>query len=215
MKKLFLILLGVVLAHQCIVSQNIRERRLYLNEYVSPDELVSMSKTLVFDKAMLLFSDFTKKYLNKIVVDATNNKKEIGIDIVNMYWIQAFETVLRANQLWYDERDEFLYVYAPIDSIKLTGTQAKATVSVPIDTTAKVLLRQRDVRISSVFFTVDVAKSLNAGINWSFFYTGDTTAGRPTQFGSELYSGITDPKQQQTGTGGTGNQAIPPGFFGA
>jgi type IV pilus assembly protein PilQ len=179
---------------QYTVPQNNRERRLYLNDYVAPEELVSMSKSLPFDKAMLLFSDFSKKYLNKIVVDASNSKKPIGVDVENMYWMQAFENVLRANKLWYDEREEFFYVYAPADTASATsggftggGTGAKA------DSMGRMLLRQRDIRISSVFFTVDVVKSLSAGINWNFFYSGDSTNGTPTRFGANLNTGQTDP----------------------
>ena len=85
-------------------SQSNREKRMFLNEYVAPEELVSMSKSLAFDKAILLFSDFSKKYMNKIIVDVSNNKKPIGVDVENTYWYQAFENVLRSNGMWYDER---------------------------------------------------------------------------------------------------------------
>ncbi|MEW6061579.1 MAG: type II and III secretion system protein [Bacteroidota bacterium] len=214
MKRLIMIVAGVLLLHQFTNGQTNRERRLILNEYIAPEELVSMSKTLPFDKALSLFGDFSKKYLNKIIVDATNNKQPIGIDIENKYWLQAFEDVLRANKLWYDEREEFFYVYMPVDSTKLQGPVAAAAAA--IDSTSKVLFKQRDILISSVFFTVDVVKSLDAGINWRFFYTGDTTRPgvRPSQFGGEFYSGLRDP-QQQTGTGGgtSGGQTTTTGFF--
>lgn len=207
MNRSILILVGMLAVLQCALSQTNRERRLYLNEYVAPEELVSMSKSLQFDKAMSLFSEFSKKYLNKIIVDATNSKKPIGVDVENMYWLQAFESVLRTNGLWYDEREEFFYVHAPIDTTKTTV--AGVTVAgVPIDTTGKMLLRQRDVRISSVFFTVDVVKSLTAGINWSFFYTGDTTRGRTSQFGAEFFGGITEPGQSSSGFFGSAIPAI-------
>ncbi len=217
MKRMIVLTICVVLMSMSASAQNNRERRLLLNEYVSPEELVSMSKTLSFDKAILLFSDFSKKYMNKIIVDVSNNKKPIGVDVENTYWYQAFESVLRANQLWYDEREEFFYVYSPKDSQQTAGgtTSPGAMASAAlIDSAGKVLLKQRDIRISSVFFTVDVVKSLNAGINWSFFYSGDTTqaGSRPTQFGTEFYGGFQDPKAS-TGTSGA-STTISPGFFG-
>lgn len=215
MKRLMLLIAGVVFIHQFSVAQTNRERRLILNDYVAPEELVSMSKTLPFDKAMSLFSDFSKRYLNKIIVDATNNKQAIGIDVENKYWLQAFEDVLRGNKLWYDEREEFFYVYAPADSEKAQGAVAAFVAS--IDSTSKVLFRQRDIRISSVFFTVDVIKSLDAGINWKFLYKGDTTVAgsTPSQFGGEFYSGFQDPQAQQSGSGGGSGAAttVAPGFF--
>ncbi len=218
MKRMIILALCFVLMSLSTSAQNNRERRLLLNDYVSPEELVSMSKSLPFDKALLLFSDFSKKYMNKIIVDVSNNKKPIGVDIANTYWYQAFEGVLRANELWYDEREEFFYVYSPKDSQKVQSgaVGSGGMTSAQIDSTGKVLLKQRDIRISSVFFTVDVLKSLQAGINWSFFYSGDTTqaGSRPTQFGTEMYSGILDPKTKTAGTSGSAAAAISPGFFG-
>lgn len=215
MKRLMLLFAGVVLFHQITVGQTNRERRLILNDYVAPEELVSMSKTLPFDKAMMLFSDFSKRYLNKIIVDATNSKQQIGTDIENKYWLQAFEDVLRGNKLWYDEREEFFYVYAPGDSLKAQGAVAQFAAS--IDSTSKVLFKQRDIRISSVFFTVDVVKSLDAGINWKFLYKGDTTqlGSTPSQFGGEFSSGFQDPQAQQSTGGSSGGAAttVAPGFF--
>ncbi len=216
MKPLTLFFLLLIVSASALNAQNNRERRLLLNDYVSPEELVSMSKTLPFDKAVLLFSDFSKKYMNKIIVDVSNNKNPIGVDVENTYWYQAFEGVLRHNGLWYDEREEFFYVYSPKDSAAAKsspGAVGAAQAQAAIDSTGKVLFKQRDIRISSVFFTVDVVKSLTAGINWSFFYAGDTTAGRTTQFGTEFYGGIQDPKAQ-SGTGSGGATAISPGFFG-
>lgn len=220
MKKYFFIIFVIIcFAVTGSEAQNQKERRMILNEYVSPEELVSMSKSLTFDKAMLLFSDFSKKFMNKIIVDNSNNKKPIGIDIENKYWLQAFEDVLRANNEWYDEREEYFQVYEPVDSSKLAKQAAQALAATPIDSTGKVIFRNRDIRISSVFLTVDVIKSLEAGINWSFLYKGDTTlvGVRPSQFGAQFNSGIQDPDKVQSSTGGSGGQGaqtITRGFFG-
>ncbi len=197
MKRLTVLLTIVFFLGSFAFAQNNREKRLMLNEYVSPDELVSMSKTLQFDKAVLLFSDFSKKYMNKIIVDVSSNKKPIGVDVENMYWYQAFENVLRTNGMWYDEREEFFYVYSTGDSQKVVSSTGQVVSSGRaagiIDTTGRVLLRQRDIRISSVFFNVDVVKSMNAGINWSYFYSGDSSGSKPTRFGAQFSSGILPP----------------------
>ena len=111
---------------QSMNAQSNRERRLILNDYVSPEELISMSKTLPFDKAVSLFTDFSKKYLNKIIVDPTNNKKEIGVDVENMYWLQAFETVLRANSLWYEEKEEYFQIFNSLDSTRAMASSGAA-----------------------------------------------------------------------------------------
>jgi type IV pilus assembly protein PilQ len=214
MKRTLFLITGILMLMQYSTSQTNRERRLLLQDYVAPEELVSMSQSLPFDRAMLLFSDFSKRYLNKIIVDASNKKDPIGVDVENKYWLQALEDVLRANKMWYDEREEFFYVYSPADSQKAVSPAAAAGKAA-IDSTSKVLFKQRDIRISSVFFTVDVVKSLNAGINWSFLYKGDTTqaGARPTQFGGEFYSGFQDPQAATGGTGGAGAQTVTQGFF--
>jgi type IV pilus assembly protein PilQ len=193
MKRTLFFFTGILVLMQFSESQTNRERRLILNDYVAPEELVSMAQDLPFDRAMLLFSDFSKRYLNKIIVDASNKKSPIGLDIENKYWLQALEEVLRANAMWYDEREEFFYVYAPADSQKAVSPAAAATKAA-IDSTSRVLFNQRDIRISTVFFTVDVIKSLSAGINWSFSYLGDSTGGSvPTRFGGEFNAGFNDP----------------------
>ena len=212
MKHLIVLLPFFLFVGSFASAQNNREKRLMLNEYVSPEELVSMSKTLQFDKAILLFSDFSKKYMNKIIVDVSNNKKPIGVDVENMYWYQAFENVLRTNGLWYDEREEFFYVYSPADSQKVVDGGSGKVVSggsgtlAKVDSTGRMLLRQRDIRISSVFFNVDVVKSMNVGINWSYFYSGDTNSRtKPTKFGADFSSGLKAPTATLN----------PPGFFGS
>jgi general secretion pathway protein D len=199
MKRMIVLLTYVLLLGSIASAQNNREKRLLLNEYVSPEELVSMSKTLQFDKAILLFSDFSKKYLNKIIVDVSNNKKPIGVDVENMYWYQAFENVLRTNGLWYDEREEFFYVYSPADSQKVVSSTGQVISSGTrvVDTTGRMLLRQRDIRISTVFFDVNITKSLETGINWNFSGT-DTTK---TNFGAQFSSGIKAPTASLTSTG--------------
>ena len=197
-------------------AQSNRDRRLLLNEYVSPEELISMSKSLPFDKAMSLFTDFSKKYLNKIIVDPTNNHKEIGIDVENMYWLQAFETVLRSNSLWYEEKEEYFQILNPQDSTKATVTKG-GEAAIVRDSTSKAMLLSRDIKISTVFFSVDVSKSLNTGVNWSYLNFGDTTAGKTTSFGGQLKSSLEDPTKATTGSGtsgGTGTQTTPEGFIG-
>lgn len=207
MKRTMNVMLLFLLLTAAADAQTNREKRMYLNEYVSPEELVSISKSLPFDKAMLLFSDFSKKYMNKIIVDVSSNKQAIGVDIENTYWYSAFENILKTNGMWYDEREEFFYVYAVKDSMGKSMAQGGSSVpKAPADTTGRMLLQQRDVKISSIFFSVNVQKSLNAGINWNFLY-GDKSADT-TKFGGQFFGGVKDPNTTTTGGGGTQNTAV-------
>ncbi len=198
-----LIVCAVLFVLPAVQAQTLGERHLLLNQYISPEELVSMSKTLPFDKAISIFSDFSQKYMNKIIVDPKERKNEIGIDIQNMYWIQAFETVLRENNLWYVEREEYFQIYNPADSSQQTTKQQALS-----DTAGIKLLNSRDVKISSVFFSVDVVKSLNAGINWDVMFSRDSSqlGQQSTIVSGNLNSGVTDFTKQNQTISATNNQ---------
>ena len=79
MKRMIVLLTFVLLLGYIASAQNNREKRLMLNEYVSPEELVSMSKTLQFDKAVMLFSDFSKKYKIKLLLMSATIKKQLAL----------------------------------------------------------------------------------------------------------------------------------------
>ncbi len=212
-RSLLYLCAALIVGSYSATAQSNRERRLMLNEYVSPEELISMSKTLPFDKSVSLFTDFSKKYLNKIIVDPMNNKKEIGVDIENMYWLQAFETVLRANLLWYEEREEYFQIINP-DSLKRSAPIGGGTAAAR-DSISKAMLLSRDIKISTVFFSVDVSKTLNTGINWNYLYYGDTTAGKTTQFGGQFKSNLEDPTRAASSgaPGSTATQTQPDAFL--
>lgn len=211
-RSLFYLCAALIVGSLSATAQSNRERRLLLNEYVSPEELISMSKTLPFDKSVSLFTDFSKKYLNKIIVDPLNNKKEIGVDIENMYWLQAFETILRSNSLWYEEKEEYFQIFSPQDSLKGTMVKGGGTAAAK-DSTSKAMLLSRDIKISTVFFSVDVTKTLNTGINWSYLYYGDTLAGKTTQFGGQFKSNLEDPTKSTSGSGSTATLIQPDAFL--
>ena len=60
---------------------------------------------------------------------------------------------------------------------------------------------------------MDVVKSINAGVNWSFLYN-DTTR-RSTQVGGDFFAGVTDPtKQTQSSSSSSATQTQQPGFVG-
>ena len=50
----------------------------------------------------------------------------------------------------------------------------------------------RDIKISTVFFSVDVSKTLNTGINWTF---KDSNATNGSVYGGQLKSNLVNPDQ--------------------
>ncbi len=128
---------------------------------VSLQELVSMVKTTPFDQAVKVFSDLSKKSVNKVIVDPEGRKTAIGVNIDRMQWRDAFELVLQSNNLWYEEGDDY---------IKITGI-GKEEVKVPGGELKeeKPSLTSREVLISAVFFEADATLIRESGINWSLF----------------------------------------------
>jgi type IV pilus assembly protein PilQ len=216
-RNFLLLCAALIVGVQCVSAQNNRDRRLIFNDYVSPEELISMSKTLPFDKAVGLFTDFSKKYLNKIIVDPMNNKKEIGVDIENMYWLQAFETVLRANSLWYEEKEEYFQITSGLDSTKAfaAGGGSAANAAAGRDSSSRGMFLARDIKISTVFFSIDVSKTLNTGVNWTF---KDSTS-NGSQYGGQLKSNLENPDQQAaaaaagTSSGSSSATTLPDAFI--
>ncbi len=198
--KIFI--LACIFYNQLATAQNNREMRTLFKDSFSPEELVSISKTLPLDKALSLFNDFSKKYYNKIMV-YPKDTNSIGIDIENMYWYQAFEEVLRKKNYWYEEQEEYFKIF-PVEA---EGTTTTAGVPIPtnkIDSVAKSVFKKRDIKISTVFFNIDVNKSLNTGINWNYLYSGDTTGGPTTKFGAKNIGNLTT--GGTTGSGGSQQQ---------
>jgi Bacterial type II and III secretion system protein len=183
----------MLLSNATSVAQSNRERRLLLNDYVAPDEIVSLSATLPFDKALLVISDVSKKYASKILVNETALTAPTGVDINNMHWLQALETILHANNCWYEEKEEYFRIFALNGATVTMGADNKV-VALRVDTTGRMVMHARDVKISTWFFSLDVQKSLNYGINWNFFYSGDSSVSKPAvKFGGNLIGGLPDP----------------------
>lgn len=132
--------------------------------YISPDEIVTISRTMPFDKALAVVSEVSKKFVGKIIIDPDKRSTPIGVDITGMYWKEALELILRTNSLWYDEAADYLRI--------LSTPKGGATLGDEIPS-----LRSREVSISAVFFELDVEKLNESGINWSIYRGSNVNVG--------------------------------------
>lgn len=140
------------------------ERRAF-REYVSPEELVSIAPTTTMDKALAAISEVSNKFIKKIIVDTERRAMPIGVDIQGMQWRDALEAICRKNGLWYNEFENY---------IQITGAAGETAAG----TVGKVVgegfqrepahFRSREIRISAVFFEVNLTNLDEAGINWNF-----------------------------------------------
>lgn len=139
------------------------ERRI-LREYVSKDEIVSIAQTTPFDKALIVLSDVSRKFLGKVIIDPAKRTNPIGIDIRGMHWQDAFELILKVNNLWYTEYQD----YIEVTGAKGEQVTEKGPVGVRFEK-EPVTISSREIKISAVFFNVDLNKLHESGVNWSIF----------------------------------------------
>jgi hypothetical protein len=154
-----LLLLGALFSPLPSQSQTRAERERLEKNYIPPEQIVSMSFATPFDRAIAIFNELSKKFLGKIIVDPDKRTTPIGVDIESMQWRDAFERILRYNNLWYEETPDYFRVVS-----FGKGVEGKA-----IEKEEKPKLSDREVQISAVFYSVDVAKVRESGINWSIF----------------------------------------------
>jgi type IV pilus assembly protein PilQ len=147
-----------LLSFQSLAQTEAEKERLAKN-YIPPEQIVSLSFATPFDRAMVIFNELSKKFLGKIIIDPEKRTVPIGVDIESMQWRDAFERILRYNNLWYEETPDYFRVVSLVK-----GAEAKGALK-----EEKPKLTDREIQISAVFYSVDAAKARESGINWSIF----------------------------------------------
>ncbi|MDH3251686.1 MAG: hypothetical protein OEM41_02775, partial [Ignavibacteria bacterium] len=163
---LTLCLLGLVSSVAPGQGTSPAERRAF-REYTSPDALVSIAPTATLDKALAAISEVSKKSIGKIIVDTDRRDFPINVDVQGVQWRDALEMICRKNNIWYTEYENYL---------QITGAAGESggpvTVGGAPGGTTEILkevasFRSREIKISAVFFEVNLAKLEEVGINWS------------------------------------------------
>jgi general secretion pathway protein D len=168
----------------CVNAQGVTQsERKALREYTPPQELVSIAPTTPLDKALVAISEVSKKFTNKIIIDTERRTMPINVDIQGFQWRDALETICRKNGLSFTEYESYIQVASsaqgdvpggPITS----GRPVGGGVPVSADILKEVAsFRSREIKISAVFFEVNLSRLEEVGLNWSFMKsTSDYTA---------------------------------------
>jgi type IV pilus assembly protein PilQ len=117
---------------------------------------------MTFEQTIPILYELSKKYLGKILITDMNLTGPIGVDINKMHWLDAFELILRTNNLWYEERPDYVKIIIPADAIKKKELPPDA-----------ITVDSREVIISAIFFEADGSKLRQYGFNWDFFRAGE------------------------------------------
>jgi type IV pilus assembly protein PilQ len=150
------------------------ERKAF-REYTSPQELVSIAPTTSLDKALAAISEVSQKFVGKVIIDPERRNMPINVDIQGTYWREALEQICRANDIWYTEYENYIQLTGGMGGGERTMTSGPAGVAQSVDIQREVAnFRSREIKVSAVIFLVDLTKTEEVGINWSFMKsTGD------------------------------------------
>lgn len=138
------------------------ERR--FKTYQNPDELVTMSETLPFNQAIELLSKVSESVSGRRVVSTVEKTDPIGIEIVNMPYDKALLMVVNFAGLEYEMKEDVIIVSSKDEAEFEKSPDTYASIST------------REVKISAVFFEMDVQDARKVGFDWEVLLSGDKTS---------------------------------------
>ncbi len=176
MKKFFVCFVIVIFAAGSFYPQRHLEKQ--FKGYTNPEELVSLSPDISFNQAVELLSKVSVNITGKKIISTVDRSEPIGMDIRNMPYDKVLVILVQYANLLFEEREDVIV-------IKRKGEEKEKSP----ETYAAV--DSREVKISAVFFEMDVNASKERGVNWKFLLSK-----KGLDIGSEMRSFT---EQQQTG----------------
>lgn len=143
-----------------IFAQQYWERR--FKDYNNPDELVTMSESLPFNQAVDLLSKVSESVTGKRIVSTVEITDPIGVEIVNMPYDKALLIIVQYANLMFEEKQDIIVIKS-----KNEDEERSSETYASIDS--------REVKISAVFFEMDVQKSKTIGIDWEVLLSGESS----------------------------------------
>jgi type IV pilus assembly protein PilQ len=186
MKNLIVYLIFSLLLISQIFPQQYWERR--FKTYQNPDELVTMSETLPFNQAIELISKVSESLSGRRVVSTISKNDPIGIEITNMPYDKALLMIVNFAGLEFESKEDVIIVSSK------EGMEFEQTPETYAPVTT------REVKISAVFFEMDVQEAKKIGMDWELLLSGSDADI------SSLLRTETESAQGEGGEGGGGGQ---------
>ncbi|RKY94328.1 MAG: hypothetical protein DRQ01_02640 [Ignavibacteriae bacterium] len=142
-----------------VFPQKYWERR--FKTYQNPDELVTMSENLPFSQAIELLSKVSESTTGRRIVSTIQKDDPIGIEIDNMAYDKALMIIVQYAGLQFETKEDVIVVKRGNEVEQELTPETYAS----IDT--------REVKISAVFFEMDVQEAKKIGIDWEFLLSGE------------------------------------------
>jgi type IV pilus assembly protein PilQ len=193
MKKtaLFVVLVMVCAVREGAYAQGDQAWQKQTRGYTSPQELVSIAPTTPLDRALTAISEISKKFTGKIIIDTERRTMPINVDIQGMQWKDALESICRKNDIWFTEYENYIQIGAAAGSEGGKSQPGAITTTGPGGAAGNVEIqkevanfRSREVKISTVFFEVNLTKLDQAGIDWTFMKSSSNVDINSSFFGA-------------------------------
>jgi type IV pilus assembly protein PilQ len=152
MKAFILSFLLIIALSLPAFSQQYLERE--FKGYTNPDELVTLSPNLPFDQAILLLSKVSESIKGKRIVSTYQSSEPIQFEITNMQYEKALVVLVQYKGLMYEEKEDVIIVKKKGEKIDTRTADTYVPVS------------EREVKISAVFFEMEVNEARKRGIDW-------------------------------------------------
>ncbi len=166
-------------AGRLVAQQNIPYE---MQEYVNPDELVTLSSDTAFEEAIRILNSFAKEYEDKVIINQSNISGPIGLNIPTMHWRQALNYIATVNDLYVERTPEY-YEVKPRPG-KTAGKEESPREQ-------QITMGTREVKISATFFEGNRRLLRELGVDWSVIKNGKVTidaAGAQNVSQSELFT---------------------------
>lgn len=122
--------------------------------YTSPEEIVTLSENLSFNRAIELLSKVSETTRGKKIVSTVSMDTPIGIEIKNIPYDKALVVLVQYVGLIFEEKEDVIIVKKKFQEVDSRTPETYASVD------------SREVKISAIFFELDVAESRQRGIDW-------------------------------------------------
>jgi type IV pilus assembly protein PilQ len=160
--------------------------------YRSPDELITLSANVSFNQAVALLSKVSESVSGKRILSTVDLDQPIGIEINNMAYDKALIVLIQYAGLTYEEKEDVVIIKRKNEAAVDRSSENYASVET------------REVKISALFFEMDVSESKKRGIDWKILLSK-----KGLDVGGEI---IGNEQEQQTTSGGQSSIQKPPDF---
>lgn len=180
MKKIFISIFSLIFCAN-LFAQDPSEN--LLRGFTPPDEIVTFSASLPFNKAIEILSDISLTKKGVTIVSQVERTDPIGIELPNIHYEKALLIITQAANLLIERTPRVIVI--------------KQKEAVVIEPKTYASVNSREVKISAVFFELDITNFKERGMNWELLMSQ-----RDFSIGGGVKTTATESEQQGSATGG-------------